>query len=365
MLVQNQHDQAEETLSQMNPDQPEVILAEYQLIGNQIRQLQTEAANSQTTADAETDKLQNQRIALLEKLLAASPESAPIPLDALRYSYEHNNNQQAVNLLDKYITYINPDKITFNSTYIQAQILKVQAQEPNPLNISSERNSAIVYSVLSSVSDNDQRTKLLASYYKGINDDQKAFEYYKKAYDLEPDNDDLLSELFEAALKIEDKQTAQSLANKAKTDNVDGCNGLLFSCRIDMMNKDYEAAILKLNQCVELRPVAPIIYLLRSQCNTAVGNHENAIDDAKTAQQMNFLDGQIAKVYVSAVAARNDAVSPNVSLQQEDELQKAISNAIVLNPTRMATSQYVCRSSRRVKTRNGTCCKTAAGTNCW
>ena len=337
-IQSNEIEKARQLLSSIGPSSSkEAMLAEYALLNKQIMQLLIESntdGNIVLAPDTrqQADKLNARRVEILDALLTSYPQDAPVPVDAIRYYYLTEQTDKVVELLDRYLEYLKPEDSTYDSTYIQVKILRAQADEPDPQKIPADRNGQIITSVLSEISDVKQRSQLFATYYNSIADYQKAFEYYEQAYQAAPDDEAIISEFFEASLKVSNLEQARKLADIAKSENIDGCDGLLFQSRIDMLNKEYEAAVTKLNQCHEIRPMAPLILVLRSQCNSALANHQQAVDDAKAALEMNFLDQQISKLYVLAVAGRNNANQPNTSLAEKQELEKALSNAIVLNP---------------------------------
>jgi tetratricopeptide (TPR) repeat protein len=81
-----------------------------------------------------------------------------------------------------------------------------------------------------------------------------------------------------------------------------------------------------------MRPVFPNGYLLRSQINGSLGNHDGAVRDAKTAQRFNPLDRVVAKQVVAVLYNRNLRLRKNVSSDQIAEVEKALIRAILLNP---------------------------------
>ena len=336
-IESNEPEKAQELLATM-PSNTDTMLTECALINSQIRQLLIDATvDGQTLlsddSKSQAEALNNKEIGILTTILQESPEKAPVPVDSIRYYYITKQKNKVTELLDKYLTYIEPKSDSFDSTYIQVQLLKAQSLEPDPQNIPTERNQELFKTLTSHISNSKQHALILAAYYKNLQDDHNAYEYYKQAYQTDPEDKSVIGDLFEASLKENDLEMARTLTETAESRDIDGCGGILFHSRIDMLNENYEAAISKLNQCLELRPLAPIIHVLRSQCNTALGNHQQAIDDAKAALEMNYLDPQIARLYVLAILSRNESLQPNVSFENKQELEKALSNAIVLNPT--------------------------------
>jgi tetratricopeptide (TPR) repeat protein len=142
----------------------------------------------------------------------------------------------------------------------------------------------------------------------------------------------VIESLFGIALQLEDQELAKIYIDIAVEKNIDLCEGKMFKARLDMFDEDYQNAIIKLTDCLKLRPTLSLIYMLRSQCYSKIDNHQEAIDDAKTATQMNPFDGNVAKNYASVIYTRNSQLGAGVTKEQRQELLPALREAIRSNP---------------------------------
>jgi tetratricopeptide (TPR) repeat protein len=95
---------------------------------------------------------------------------------------------------------------------------------------------------------------------------------------------------------------------------------------------DSQIALDRLSNCLKIRPVFPNGYLLRSQVNGSLGNYDNAISDAKTAQRFNPIDKETVKQVAVVLYNRNLRLGRSVSSEQIAETEKALIRAIALNP---------------------------------
>ena len=103
--------------------------------------------------------------------------------------------------------------------------------------------------------------------------------------------------------------------------------------RLAMARRDFEEALVRINECLELRPVFSRAYMLRGNINAALGKDEaTVLGDIRRAAALNPLNGVVAKGLADALYRRNVKLGDNVTSSQMVEARKAIENAITLNP---------------------------------
>ena len=105
-----------------------------------------------------------------------------------------------------------------------------------------------------------------------------------------------------------------------------------FAARLAESKGDYKEALARLNECLEQRPVFSYGFMRRSVVNMALGNDLVAVEDARKAFSLNFMDGMISKVLANALYQRNLKLGDNVTADQMLETKEALLRAMSLNP---------------------------------
>jgi tetratricopeptide (TPR) repeat protein len=282
---------------------------------------------------------------LAEKLLALDPNTieATIVIDACKNYISKKKVEMANRMVNRYLEYF-PDDST---VLLYRQLLA----EPDLDNISNERIKEITNQVLSDIDDPTNRAMALGVFYQKNGEPNEATEQFKKL--LEPylsGRADVIakekgketrnlqlaaSHLFDLALGAKDWDLAQQIANFARRENIDDCEGNSFAARISMAKEEYKDALVKLNECLAQRPVFSYAYMLRSMVNASLGNEQMSIDDARKASSLNPLDGTIIKVLANALYQRNLKLEGNATSDQRMETTYALVRAISLNPMDM------------------------------
>jgi len=282
---------------------------------------------------------------LLQKLLLIEPNSVPmVPLINVCNNYiQQGQVQQARNLVNQFLTHF-PDSPTI-------LFYKGILAEPEPDKISPERRKQIEEQALSDITDPVRRAMNLGIFYQRNDELDKAAEQFKKVLGAKTSPDGIIevptfdksrqiSEpqrlatdyLFDVAIEAKDWQLAEQIVTVARRRNVDGCSGVFFAARLDIVKAEYDNALAKLNECLKQRPVFSYCYFLRGKVDAALGNERASIEDVRKAASLNPLDGAIAKELAFMLYRRNARLANNVSPSQLIEVKDALIRAIRLNP---------------------------------
>ncbi|NIA16877.1 MAG: tetratricopeptide repeat protein, partial [Planctomycetes bacterium] len=332
-------DQAQEELAAMDADDPNVMVLSLELnqtkivqtlqemarLEGQGKKTGTEDNSSYGALKTELQQLRAEQGQLLDRLFKTSPDSVSgsMILSLSRYYMSEARTKEAAKLVDRYLRY-HPDSVS-------VKIYKKMMAEPDVSNIPQERVYQITESVLNDIADVSKRNMALAQNYHARGQLDKAAELYEKILKAEPDNKTVINSLFDIALVQGDAKQIRRLADIAKKENVDSCNGDYFAARAAMKQEDYKKAIEKLDSCLEKQPIFSGAYMLRSAVNLALGKETDAIADIEKAFELNPLNGVIAKNMASILYQRDKKLGSNASPSQTVQTREALIRAIALN----------------------------------
>lgn len=340
-------DLAEEALSMLKPDEVETVKLRLLLIQARLGKAKTaRIADSdggmETKFDRQADleKLRSLHRELLEKLQKMKPDDMAVTLSLCRNYVDDGKIDKAKTLIDEYLADFPDDR--------SAKIYKRLLLEPDPKDVSRERTEQLNHEVLMSIPDELDRHIALGLHYSGLSGQaDSAMAEFKKALEISPNEERVIDSLFDIALRSKDMELAEQMAEVARDNNIDKCDGNLFSAKLYIAKKDYQAALERLNDCINALPVFAYGYFLRSQVNNKLDNYVEALEDARTSARVGLLDGKYAKQIASLLYQRNLRLDRNVSDIQIDETVKALARAIVLNfsdmPLRRLYAEYVSR----------------------
>jgi tetratricopeptide (TPR) repeat protein len=331
-------DEAVEKLAEMEPDSVDAIelktilsrsrlgrIAQAQKKKTSPSQKQTDSTEEAVDA-AELPRLRDERNKLVARLLELYPERVKLSvLLIVCNNYVANGDiTEARSLIDKFLKH-SPDNVS-------AEIYRRKLSEPDPKNISQERIEQITQEAVGEISDEARRYSIMGEYYRAQGKSDQALTEFKKAYASAPEDGRVLELTFNSALQNADYSLSEQLAAKARTLNLDECDGNFFSARLDLVREDYKSALNRVDDCLKVRPVFPGCYLLRSQINSKLSRRDEAISDAKTAVSMNPTDGKALKIVASVLYDRNMRLGRNVTPEQYNETKQALEMTIRLNP---------------------------------
>jgi len=273
------------------------------------------------------DKDRRERFQLVEELIIAHPEQVPLGVVALvcRDYVGQNKPDRARLLMEKFLAHGGED--------VAAQMFQRSLMEPDPNNVDVDRIEQINLQVLSDIADPLRRAVLLGEYHLMRGRYSEAAEQFGKALEIAPDDERAINGLFEAALSQEggNLELAEQMARKARSNNLDGCEGNLYLARVSLARGDYAEALDRVEQCLNSRPVWARAYNLRSRIYEAMDNLEQAIKDAQTAAAMNPLDVLIARQRVAVLHKRNTRLGRKLSIEEQEETEQALRMAIALD----------------------------------
>ncbi|AQT69700.1 tetratricopeptide repeat protein [Anaerohalosphaera lusitana] len=317
-------------------DSDEAIMLRLVLTENRIRRLVSDMKLAELSEDGEAEarkevinedlnEYRNQRVDLFKKLIGRKAEDVPVPKATCDDLVRIGQKDRAVELMN-----------TYAQAYPESKDAKVYLnilQQPEPLELSGEQKDNIVTGVLGGLDDEFESELNLGMYFQERGETGKALVHFQKAISLDDDSEAAISGAFDAAIAEEDFDTAEELAVKAGDLNLDKCDGSFFEARVAIANEDYEEALNLLDQCLQQRPVFTYAHVLKSKCHMEMGDYEQAVAEARRANQMVLRDGNVAKQLVSVLRARNEALRGNVTTSQQRELESAMQRAVALNPS--------------------------------
>ncbi|MHC4640606.1 MAG: tetratricopeptide repeat protein [Planctomycetota bacterium] len=344
-LRAGQFDEAEKELTRMTdsyPDDPNITKLNLALVQAKIRQVQTVIVQKKME-DGQPDILKG--LESLKKGTEPSEGSTQFMTEELK-----NYWKECAGLVKKLLP-MEPD----NTTLL---IYNLMLSEPEPHNITQERRKEIEEQVLLKTADPTLRAMDLGLFYKKHNETDKAIAEYKKVFSSDTIRDEYLQHkeadgtiratqyekavmsLFDLALKTEDWQLAEQIAETAQRDNLDGCDGQFFGAHLAVAKKQNQEALAKLNECLKQKPVFSSALAFRSTVNAALGNEHASIEDAQKAASLNPLDPTIAKVLANALYERDKKIGANLTSDQMIETRNALERVLRANPGDLQTLSF-------------------------
>ena len=376
-------DQAEEELAKLEPDDPNTIKLNFELVQAKMRRVQGAMAQkqrqeslgvvsqwlseergqedetqlAQATEESMTAELKDctdTLAELMQKLLSIEPNSvaqAYVVTICNNYITDGETNK-ARDLVDRFLQYF-PDDMT-------VLFYKKLLSEPQPDKVSQQRRKEIEKAAISDVTDPVRRSVALGIFYEGSNEPNNAVEEFRKvlapfldtaSQELEEKSSKITDSqktetqdtafgepqrlaaryLFDIALMTEDWPLAEQIVELARRENIDDCEGNFFAAQLAFTKEEYKNALARIDECIRQRPVFSRGFMLRSNINTTLENEHASIEDARKAAALNPLDKLIAKVLANALYQRNKKLGDNVSPDQIIEARDALDNAAALN----------------------------------
>ena len=288
--------------------------------------------------EAMKDELQRYRrleVELVKKLLAV--ESSSVGEDSIigicKNYIELGRSSEAQGIVSQFLKY-SPDS---TAVLIYKQVLS----DPDPANVSQQRRREIEEQVLSAIADPIRRAVTLGVFYRRNDQLKKAAEQFQAALDLGASRgtDSVVLEqvrvaarsLFDVALLTRDWNLADQLADRARRENLDDCEGHLFAARLLAAKGQFKEALSRIDEALKQKPIFSHAYMLRSNVNADLGDEHASIQDARKAATLSPLDGNIAKGVAIAFCKRDRKLDKNVPSHQMEETRAALDRAVVLN----------------------------------
>ncbi|MCD6392595.1 MAG: hypothetical protein J7M40_03720, partial [Planctomycetes bacterium] len=310
-----QFEEAADILDAMDPGAPQTKGLRLSLAHVQTTRMTRLQSQDPLTPEEQKqlDQYRSQRADLLDDLVDTHPEQVSFGIVTIvcRDYLTQNKPDRAKALVEKYLAH--------GADNLNALILQRSLLEPDPLNIPPDRSNEIALEVTSEISDPLRRAVSLGRYHLSRGHYAQAADEYKKALDIAPDNEQAISGLFDTAILQENKdfELADQMAQKARQNNLDGCEGNFYLATLSLARSDYDQALERVQLCLKSRPVHASSYNLRSRIKNAMGNFDEAVKDAQTAAEMNPLDIGIARQRVQVLHERNTRQKQGLSTEQQ------------------------------------------------
>lgn len=292
-----------------------------------ISLLEAEAKEPSDKQTSELQSLRQQRDTLLPIVLSGDSEIATNLLgSACMDLMENGQVAQAIEYLTTYLEK-HPDSL-------QLIILRLQAQQDDPLNLSAEKMSELQEQGIDMLKDPKQKALIRCERYRMKKEYDKALDVLENNPQIEGETDwDIVQTRFELLLDKGDFETAENLYQIIRSGNLDRCEGSLAGARLELAKENYGQALRRLDEVLAMHPLMSDAYYLKSQVQNKLEEQEDAIESAITAIRMNPLNPFYARNLASILFARDKALGNKVSVQQRAETQQAFLRAIQLNPS--------------------------------
>ena len=250
------------------------------------------------------------------------------------------SEQEVIDICRRYISEEQIDKskklvedfLLIHPNSVNIRLYRLMLAEPAPANVPPQRVDQLTVKAMESLDEPLRRASLLGQFYQIGGQKDKAVEYYQQVLQLEPNNTLAIAGLFDIATSNNDFKQAEKMAETARQNNIDRCEGEYFKARLAFVKKEYQTALERINNCLEKRPIFSQAYLLRSQINTALEKESDAIDDIKKAYSLNPLDKAITRNLAFLLYNRNRKFGASASPDQLTEARTALEAAIRSNP---------------------------------
>jgi tetratricopeptide (TPR) repeat protein len=335
----NMLDQAQELLDKLSIEDPNTIRLKIALLNNKLARAEWEP-----TRDANGQERQLQPRESYEQLKAErdviTKERGDLRSKLVSLGAANLAEQEIVDVCIEYVSKeqigrsqkLVEDFLLAHPNSVNIKVYQLMLAEPAPANVPPERLDQLKVKAVESLDEPLRRAVLLGQFYQAKGQKDKAVEYYQQVLQLEPNNGSAIASLFDIAISDNDLKQAEKLAETARQNNIDLCEGEFFKARLAFARKEYQTTIEKINNCLEKRPVFSQAYLLRSQANAALEKESDAIDDVKKAYDLNPLDGIIARTFAYLLYNRNQKLGASASADQLTEAKNALIAAIRANP---------------------------------
>lgn len=216
--------------------------------------------------------------------------------------------------------------------------------EPDPAKVPPDRLKQIEEQALSNIADPTRRALELGLFYRRNGELQNAIDQLRKVFDaavpLQPlssgpaaDRAQLAANhLFDIALEMKNWELGEQIARAARTGNLDDCQGRIVAARLALAKGQFKDALVRINECLQQRPIFSYAYMLRSDIYAALENEHASMEDIRKAAALNPMDGTICRGLAIALYQRNQQLGESVSSGQVAETKDALQRAMALNP---------------------------------
>ena len=339
LVATGQTEKAQELISDFDKNDPNLKLARMSLLNLEIQQ--NAMASMQMQQGAKKDSQQgiqaqeniqktinnlfSQKSDIVFEVLKTNPEliSTQAFMEFYQYCQQNNQIEKANQAIEIYKA-IHPDDA--NIKFLSKVIL-----EPEPNNISAERQLELREQAISEIGDTLKRLISLGNFYAQANQAAKALENYQAALKIDPNNTFAMENIFNISLTQNDIEAARKIAKTCSEQNVDQCQGLSYQARLSMVIKDYNDALDKINKCIEEKPLNSGLYLIRSRIYLLSDKPEEAIEDARKTIKYNPFNPEYSRNLALLLYQRNTRLGDSLTSEQRIETRNILQNALNLN----------------------------------
>lgn len=340
-LATNNRDKAESIIESLDSDDPNRSALQVNLISSQIREkqstyIQLKASSypadesAQAALDSiksEVEKLQEEQSDRTYELLNANSEFIGSTQFSNLYQYFVNANKldKAKSVVEAYLEK-QPDDIN-------AKLYSKLLLEDEPNDVSDERRDELFIETLNEIENPERKAISLGSYYYSKGNLEEATNYFKEAFDINPENTVAFENLFNIYLIDNNQEEIEQLIEHAKEKNLDACEGLYYAARGAMTKNEHSKALELLNKCIEERPVFSSAYMMRGRAHLALNDFDNAVEDAYKARRLSPYNTEFVKNLATILYTRNQRLGIDVTQDQIIEAKKVLQEAIAANPS--------------------------------
>lgn len=354
--------EAEDALAQIKAEESAVLSLQLDLIRGKITQIQAaihqQIAGRMSSATGAADQEQSDTVrGLTAELLSHSRREADLTRRLLKVDPHTIEEHHVVGLCE---SLVEQGDLVAAKTVVEAFLQQwpdspsalfyhALLSEPDPKNCSPARRREIQGRVLDAIRDPIRRALELGAFYRQTDQPDQAEAQWRSvldatvsqaAYDMPTylkirnisPRHVAVGNLFDLARHREDWKLAEEMINLARREDLDDCGGSLYAARLAFSRKQYDVALVQLDQCLKHRPVFSQGYLLRGTVKAALGQERESIDDLREALRLNPMDPSIAQSLAHALYLRNNRLGASVSSEQQNEARQALERALHLNP---------------------------------
>ena len=332
LIAMGQYDKVKELLSSFEGAPSEKLRYEMRMTLNRITRLRQAIASLEDQSKEPTPEQIQELQTLREKRneqLANTLKDDPKEVNAQNLAVicanmiQNDQAELAVQYMDTFLA-ATPDDINL-------RILRLQARQEDPMNLTSEKQMQLREQAINSLTDAKQKAVLLAGLYRSQGEYEKALGVLDDPQ-LDVNDPDVVLLQFEIALEQKEIQAAEKLLQKIRTENFDHCNGNMAAARLEIVKENYKLALRRLDESLELQPFLSQAYYYKSLVQSQLDDEAGAIESIRTAVRMNPKNASYARQLASLFFARNTALGNKVTVEQQAEAEGAIGMAIRLNP---------------------------------
>jgi tetratricopeptide (TPR) repeat protein len=300
---------------------------ELALISAQVNALVKQAQiDEKSTIDDETLRKSLERVdQILTDILREGEQVDLNVVAALANYYFRNDIDKARTLLNTYLEY-NPESI-------DALVMLGRSELEDPLNPTPEQLEDIFARSVEKIEDDVDKAMAWAQYYQSKDMDQETIDALMPVLESAGERKAAIAGIiFDTATKMDNLELAQQMADLARQENFDRADGDFFDAQLALKKKDYNNALRRIDSVIAKRPVFPVAYVTRSLARGALEDYQGSVEDAQTAYRQNPLNPEVARHLALVLVQRNDRLGQIVTQKQRDEAERALINAIRLNP---------------------------------